>query len=362
MAATVETLIDRNGTKARERDLPTPRPLSVSASDHLDPAEKNNKLVDDHNGFVTPRVLDQRAFDELSRTLRELVKDARTATAELSETISGAEQRDRDAVRSAEHLQEQVRLSARLLKAMQVQAESLQSVSKVAEQSSTQTEALRELFDNKSKEIDRRVASILAGVETRVNEIIEKRVEEMLKARCEQLLAARKVALLSEVENRLAELQQPAERVCQMVETAEVNIAALAHRSALSVRQAEETAEKCTELSAAMELSASEQKTAIESLLNRADATLQSWSEILEDLERTVGNDGKITNSNLPAEEVRAMVEQFRDSIGHDVRQLQQSVQRIANQIHAIGEKSDNASPRLLNSAQRAPSMADGAD
>lgn len=344
MAGSRNTVESRELNGKAPRDLNTqqfsPQPLSVSASDHGNFAGVSVEVSKDNSGFLTPRVLDQRAFDELSRTLRGLVKDARTATDELSQTIHQAEERDRASMGSAQQLQEQIRLSARLLKAVQLQSETLSNASKGAQETAKNVEPMRETLDGHYAEFERRVESLLAEA--------EQRIAAQLEARSNELFNARKDELLRECDDRLAELLPRAERLCQMVELAEVNIAALAHRSAENVRAADETAGRC-ESAAAM----------LKSILQDADNTQKTWTIVLNQFAQTVG-DVLSKQSNINAESevkfdpamLQSMVEQLRETISRDVRQLHSAMQDIASRVNSLREPARIESSRLLNAVK----------
>jgi predicted nucleic acid-binding Zn-ribbon protein len=73
--------------------------------------------------FLAPRVLDQRAFDELAGTLRSLIDEAGSSRASLEQAMQRIGDGDVYASKASEHLQDRLRLSARMLKAFQGQIE-----------------------------------------------------------------------------------------------------------------------------------------------------------------------------------------------------------------------------------------------
>jgi chromosome segregation ATPase len=153
------------------------------------PPSRQNLQAAAADVLITPRVLDQAAFDSLSESLRSLIRDAIASGSELRgalDELTGA--RD-EATKSSRFLQDRLKVSVRMLKAFQSQIEQIQS----------QIETL----DN-----DRRSGQ----------------------------------QLLAEIEQRVDSVRDRTEALTQLVESAEVNIAVLAHRSAQAATKAELTA------------------------------------------------------------------------------------------------------------------------
>ncbi|MCA9289585.1 MAG: hypothetical protein KDA25_00560, partial [Phycisphaerales bacterium] len=71
--------------------------------------------------FLTPRVLDQQAFDELGGTLRTLIDDAGRAGLDLREIVRQAGVTDAAAAKASARLLERLNLAAGMLKAFQTQ-------------------------------------------------------------------------------------------------------------------------------------------------------------------------------------------------------------------------------------------------
>jgi predicted nucleic acid-binding Zn-ribbon protein len=138
------------------------------------PPEANDREI-----VITPRALDQASYDDLSVSLRALIDRAVAVTGELRAAMNEVDGLRDETGQAAVALQERLRVSVRMLKAFQVQIEHIESV--LADQAAA-------------------------------------------SRRTEQTLA--------ELDRRIAQAEDRAEAVTRLVESAEVNIAVLAHKTA----------------------------------------------------------------------------------------------------------------------------------
>ncbi len=120
-----------------------------------------------------------------------------------------------DASKTSAFLQDRLRVGVRMLKALQTQIEHAATVVDAME--SSRASAI---------EAAERLADIRGLVEHRIEEAVGSAFE-----RSQRRLAAREAAL-DQVDEQIALADARAEAVTQLVESAEVNIAALAHKSA----------------------------------------------------------------------------------------------------------------------------------
>lgn len=129
--------------------------------------------------LITPRVLDQASFDDLAASLRALIGQANDSASALREVLGELSGARTEATRSSAFLQERLKVGAGMVKAFQTQID---------------------------------------------------RVEAMLTSLGRQRLEAERT--LDEIEERIEFAHRRAEALTQLVESAEVNIAVTAHRSA----------------------------------------------------------------------------------------------------------------------------------
>ncbi len=140
---------------------------------------------------ITPRVLDQASFDDLAASLQSLIKQAHAAGGELRGVLGELAEARAETARSSGFLQERLRVSVRMLKAFQTQIE--------------------------------HVDSLL----------------EMLRARQHDTERD-----LAEIDERIDLARDRTDALARLVESAEVNIAVLAHKTARAAGRAGDKAEE----------------------------------------------------------------------------------------------------------------------
>jgi len=211
--------------------------------------------------LITPRVLDQEAFDQLAATLRSLLDEAGIAIDRLETRIEAAGSREDAPSAAAAQLQERLRLSAQMLKAFQGQIDRVQSAI-------TEIDERRQGLDDTAADVARTIESRGSGAVTEIEtaataaiEGFEKRwgedaaAQERIEA-FESQLESRAAAAITRFElqieaheaERLARIETAGERLTgleqrvaameQTVETAEVTVAALGQRVGETGRQA----------------------------------------------------------------------------------------------------------------------------
>jgi chromosome segregation ATPase len=129
--------------------------------------------------MITPRVLNQAAFDDLAARLQALIEQANDSVHELRGVLGELSGAKTEASRSSGFLQDRLLVGARLVKAFQTQID---------------------------------------------------HVDELLENLGRQRLEAERA--LDEIEERIEFARDRAENLTRLVESAEVNIAVTAHRSA----------------------------------------------------------------------------------------------------------------------------------
>lgn len=154
-------------------EVPEPRPIAAAPAE--DAADR---------AFITPRIVDQRTFDELAGELRELMRAAgqqRTGLAQAAAEVTQAGGQLRQATKD---LHTRLENAAKLLPALDT---------RVARAESTLDAATRELAARVAqvKELTSREVVVDAErIHTKVDEIAHARIEEMAAAAAERLHAS----------------------------------------------------------------------------------------------------------------------------------------------------------------------------
>ena len=144
---------------------------------------------------ITPRVLDQASFDSLADSLQTLIKQAHASAAELRGVLDELAEDRRETAKSTGHLQERLQVSVRMLTAFQTQIEHVES-----------------LLDT-----------------------LGRRQQDAQRA-------------MAEIDERISLAGQRTEALDRLVESAEVNITVLAHKSAKAAGRAEARAGELAQL------------------------------------------------------------------------------------------------------------------
>ncbi len=160
------------------REQPRQRVMSVSPTD----AERRETVVAensyDQEVFLTPRVLDQRVFDELAGTLRSLLDEADEKVGRIKERLDQAGRYQAAPGAAAEQLQERLRLGARMMKAFQSQIDRVESLLGDLGRNRDQTTAASEGLQNQMKAIEAKAADAAEQTRSELSQAVEASLEE----------------------------------------------------------------------------------------------------------------------------------------------------------------------------------------
>lgn len=222
---------DSTPPATKPQDATATRVLSVSPND-VQPTMAGIGMQQD-DVLITPRVIDQTSFDNLAASLQALIDQAGAAAGELREALKQTAEVRTQTAKASGHLQDRLRVSARMLKAFQSQIEDVRATMSDLKSHKQQTEQA-------ATELD----ALLSGSEARARdavELFEKRTAEASRSalqRYEQQITARQPAL-AEMDQRIDDAKDRGETLAKLVESAEVNVAVLAHKSAQATKQVE---------------------------------------------------------------------------------------------------------------------------
>jgi ABC-type transporter Mla subunit MlaD len=144
---------------------------------------------------ITPRVLDQSSFDDLAASLQKLIKQSHAAGDELRGVLADVVAARAETGKSSSFLQERLRVSVRMLTAFQTQIEHVES--------------LLDTLNRRQQDAERAMAQI---------------------------------------DERIDLARQRTDALAELVESAEVNITVLAHKSAKAAGRAEARASELAQL------------------------------------------------------------------------------------------------------------------
>lgn len=226
-------------TGSEQASLSTSRTVSVSPHRLIE--EPRISPMPSHDIVLTPRVLDQRAFDELSTTLQQLISQSQELSVELSRHIEAASALDAQATRASTRLQDRLHLSARMLKALQVQIDKLQSMQ---DEWAARTSAAEAAHQNQVAALNEHriaLAAQLDALATQLGDAMRTREQEAAQAMDEQ--AAGLTRRVGAAESKVTDLDATASRLTDLVVQAEKSITSVAYRAAQSAQRAEHVVE-----------------------------------------------------------------------------------------------------------------------
>jgi DNA repair exonuclease SbcCD ATPase subunit len=178
--------------------------VSVSPDDaaraEARPASRKIDSFDRDDIFLTPRVLDQGAFNDLAGTLQALIREASGAMDRLDERLEAARRSAAEPAAASDRLQERLRLGARMLKAFQSQIDRAEALVGSLDEHRRRTEALQRQIEQRFAEFEQRAAEATARawrqVDNAVGEAVRRAEKMIAEKRDEQLC-------LGEVERRI---------------------------------------------------------------------------------------------------------------------------------------------------------------
>ncbi len=350
--------VSARGHNATIETIPVPaRQTTVAPASNVTADAQTNQEI-----LISPRVLDQQAFAQFSASLSALIEEAREARLALAEVSQQQRLQQTETARSAQQLQERLHLSARMLKAMQGQAAALQTATDTASKACDQ-------YDVLEQRLSVRIDELIAAAETRIDTAVDAAIARI------NISAREKETLLHEVDQRFDQLMPRAEQLGQVVESAEVNIAALAHRSAGSAQRAVQATESlgdCIERAQAMgtDLQARiDCAEAFASVIQEANTISKRWQQTIEHIEKMpvastpsiqpkIDLATRVSQQSEPkpqSQSVNSMVEDLRKSIARDMQRLSTAVSAIASRVDKIQSQPAHQGSALSNAATDRP-------
>lgn len=318
--------------------------------------------------FLTPRVLDQAAFEELSGALKELMRDATAAGAALRSHLDSAERVRADVAESVGKHRATLELSAKLLKAMTARAEAL-------EQMVGRLESGQQMLDRISLESERLVASRIGALEARVQSAVESlerataRGAEILRGSGQQgglgsvveraeavrdgldAMSVRMDRVHADAAGSTARLAESLGGSMKLLDGLEARGMTLVRTVETAMSRAERSAQDATDragvvrmltedLSAATERARVEREalgadvSRVERAAARVEQVLTEARHTMRDLERwrPILEGESISGGMLP-EPLARIAEQFRREIGQDLGKMATAMAAVARRI-----------------------------
>jgi DNA repair exonuclease SbcCD ATPase subunit len=336
------------------REPARPRVVSVSPDDaeRAEPSPRPDAARPaGQDAFLTPRVLDQRAFDELAGMLRSLIDEAQRA----AERLEAAQGPGGEPALASARLQERLRLGARMLKAFQSQIDRGEAAVGTLDEHRQQAEAVQAEVNRRLEELqahaveaaarfqqqlDNAVEEAVRGAEARLAEgrdrlvdleEIERTITERTHEALQQIEShlVQRQATFEAVGQRLDQLRRRADALAGALEEAELKAAAVTESAGESAEnnraQSEEAswiARQCEEAKAALDEALSGAEGQMRELSGRGDNLVASIRQQIgqaEEAERRIGEHTEAATAAAeklaPAMELAAELEQLLERL-----------------------------------------------
>ena len=221
--------------------------------------------------MMTPRVLDQQAFTELSDTLTDQIEQATSARSSLGELLRDIRQEKAEVLEATGRLQDRLQVGARLLKALSEQSAIIRrsgADAQEAERSLSQTaQQVTVSLSQVQKEVEaglEQASSAAAGALTETTHLAIEQLDDAIERHCQD--AAGKQSQLQELATRCNGLEE-------LMDSLERTIASLSFRTVETTLMAREESARALTTVAACEQ-------AKQSLVSESDATLNRLQKL----------------------------------------------------------------------------------
>ncbi|MCC6428474.1 MAG: hypothetical protein IT435_16855 [Phycisphaerales bacterium] len=270
------------------------------------------------NVFITPKVLDRRAFDELSAALRQLVRDAASQGQALHGT-AGEVKAMGDSLREAtRQLQARLEAALKVAPALDQRVAKAEQIVQLAIDRNKLTEhleaSLGQIIDARLADFTRRLTAATAEQEDRLRLLTTRAAEE--------------------IDARRARLQADAEQACEQINQARAKLATEAEGLEQITRsQVDSAAERLAEPIRQADKRAAD-------LISRLDAQI----ETAEDRLRTAREQADLKLANLidtTARHAETMSRKTQDEVGAVDLRLRELVDQAAGRLVTLRTQAD---------------------
>lgn len=269
---------------SRPAAAPSPRVRSVSARAVTHATERTSSMTATNDRtepvFLSPRVIDQKAFDDLAGTLRRLIDQAEHAGKELASRVEQVASAKQDQAKSTEQLQERLRLSARMLKAFQSQIVRTEGAIEGLTTHEEKVHAVEHHAEQAADAAQHRIDAAMDAAMERLNQRLEERIATALE-RLDREIDAR-AERVRRIAAEVDALAPAADRLTEVAEQAEITVVSMSHRVAT------------------LAVDLAERGETIEQLIDRAGASTKQLDENLrssvEQIDQFVERSGRVAD------------------------------------------------------------------
>jgi len=301
------------------------------------------RLLDD--AFITPRILDESAFNAWTESLRALIQDADARSARLSSTATDTQKLATTIRDAAAHLQTRITRSEKLAGTLEQQTTRAESVIErltgaIADDKDLESLA-RRIIEQRKTALQKLVAHNLDALTAPIEQAESRAAEAEARADRAERKAEQAEARLAALESRLDELTKSADRAA---DTAVREHERIEHATTTSISRVQsaaavalDTAERDTEALHRRSSAAIEQcQTAADAAVSNALEAIEQLRCLAADLERTIA--GKADDLRARAEPIEKLAERADALLGD---------QQAASSLDARVTRAEHTADRL---------------
>lgn len=321
-----------------------PRVVSVSPDDaaraRATAPPPQASRADHGDVFLTPRVLDQKAFDELAGVLRGLIGEAEQAADRLDERLEAARQNAAAPAAASAQLQERLRLGARMLKAFQTQIDRAEAAVGTLDDQHKRSETGEAGLERRLAELEERATETIAEAQRRLDAVGDETVR-----RAETLCAERPDGHIStdEAQRTIDEaLQDALRRIEAHIDQRQATFEAVGQRLDQLRRRADELAEVVEETKRRTDTASASADQSAE----RMEARSREAGEIARQCEEAKGTlDAALLHAAAQIDELTERGERLVASTRRQLGEADTAMQRIGRSIGRAKAVQERLSP-----------------
>ena len=366
-----------SGSVAPEQEESAQRVMSISPADIGRDAEP--MTIDHDDILLTPRVLDQTAFNQLSETLRGLIEQANGAAQLLRDEFDQASEAKGQASKASAGLHERLRVSARMLKAFQSQIDLVQERITHLTTARKEAQSVSDSLHGLAEKFESRVADAAAIFESQIDETLQSRLRRFDEQMTEREKAVADVSdRIARTESRVAELvTQTERRVESVVDSAEGQVRPL-------VTEAKQQVESLmAEVRGSIQTVAGNAKEAVSGLMKGTQGRIEALqtdaqrhakatvaetqrcvdaiAEVVEGAEKNAASAAlksakateKIDNATTETSQIIAQVKQARKLLGDDLLDATERIDQLSSKSDKIGRAVRSGQEKLESAARK---------
>ncbi len=279
--------------------------------------------------FLTPRVLDQAAFEEFKTQLQSLLDNADSAGAELNSLLDQIKKTQSELKSNTDAHKSRLEIGAKLLRTLETRSDDLNNSLKTLHDHAESINALEsrttQLIDQKIREFERRIDTAFNRAAEQLHARTQERLD-LLEATLERIRQEHAVR-----EHPDTNSTQMPPRDAELLEQLELSRASAQQIS----RQLGQSLDGAMQLLSDLQTQRTDLKSDLESSIERAARALSQINQAAGELMNATPSPASTLNQQLSPELVQ-MADVFRNELLQDLAKMAAAMNMIANRADTI--------------------------